>query len=106
MADFFLSVNQNIATLHTTSDDVQQTIVVDVHHSQPATDTRFAIGFVRNEIDCAVTVAVKLKPVHNRTGVPHRALRVMRPVGFAGDDIFQAVAIDVGQLHGMKFGEQ
>ena len=51
-------------------------VTVHVDNRNLTTDSRFAIGFVRNPVD-AVRAAHKFEPVNHRAGIPLRTLAMM-----------------------------
>src|SRR5438270_56543 len=59
-----------------------------------------------NELGLVVGTTNQLKPVKHRRGVRFNiAAGAMGPKTFAGDDVCEAVAIDVGEYHGMVLRE-
>ncbi len=90
--------------LHPAAGEIGQTVFIQIGDDHLPSDPRIVVGPVGNPVD-AILAADEAEPVDDCAGVPHRALRVVRPVGFAGDDVLEAVAIDIGQVHRMQFAE-
>ena len=89
---------------HSGGDNVRQAIAVHIADGHLPTESRVGVGALRDEIHAALS-AREFEPIHHRAGVPLRRLLVMRPVGFAGDDVLEPVAIDVVQAGRVQFAK-
>ena len=87
---------------HSPCDQVRSLISIDISDYDLPADSSAIVGQMRNPLDSLLSPP-QLKPIDNRTRVPFGALPMMRPVGFAGDNILDAIAVHVGQLHGVQF---
>lgn len=82
-------------------DDVGVAVLVDVFDDKLAADAGGGIDQVGLEVGL-VSVADELEPVeHGGIHGIDVAGGAMCPVAFAGDDVGESVAVDVGDLHGV-----
>src|SRR5688572_29141778 len=89
LRDLFAMMGENMSPLHPANNNVRKVVSVDVGVDYLTADTRFTVGLIRNPID-AIFAPRQLEPIDDRSGVPHRALSLVRPIRLAGDNVFQS----------------
>ena len=80
-------------------------VAVDVTDLDVGADAGVGVDEVGDEVDAAFAVALGLIPVEDAVAVFVGVVAVVGPVAFAGDDVFDAVAVDVGEVGGVGLGE-
>src|SRR6056297_3512501 len=92
-------------------DDVHFPIAIDVTRGDLRSDTGAIVDQVRNELGAAFSVSLQLEPVEDGRGVGLEILEgTVCPAALAGDEIHEAVSVDVGggesmglrKLHAMR----
>ena len=89
---------------HAADGDVEQSVLIEVIETNLSADTGFVGCFEGNPID-TVRSSNQFEPIDHGTSVPHWARLVVGVIGFAGDDVLEAIAIDIGQVDRVKFTE-
>ena len=88
------------------ADDVGAVVAVDVFDYKLSSYTGGVIDEVGFEVGGAVVVTHELEPIDHRRGIGAGILAgTVGPVAFAGDDVFQAVAVHVDEFDGVGLGE-
>jgi hypothetical protein len=86
-------------------DDVGQLVAIHIADLHIDADAAFGIDEVRDEIDAAFAIALRLIPIDDAVAALVGVVAVVRPVALAGDDVLDAVAVDVREVRGVRLGE-
>ena len=88
------------------NEHVDFAVLVDIAGGDLRADAAIFINEVCNEFSTALAVPLQLKPIQHGGRIRLLVLeRTVRPAAFSRHQILQAVAIDVGKLHGVQLGE-
>ena len=104
LVDFCDFVGEEVGAFHSAYQDVGEFVGVDVVDADLSADAGVGVGEVGDPFYAGLG-ALEGKPVDDCAGVPLGACLVVGPVGFAGDDVGEAVAVDVGEGDGVEFAE-
>src|ERR1700689_4067273 len=87
--------------------DVGQAVAIDIAHPYLFAHSRVVVDQMGYVLDGPVGMAHELEPVEQRRsiGLRVRAVAPLGPLPLARDDVLEAVAIHVGQVERMQFGE-
>jgi hypothetical protein len=87
-------------------DDIEQAVAVEVGHDELGADAALVIDLARGEGDLAVGAARRLEPVEPGGLVGAGLAPAVRPEPLPGDQVLQAVAIDVRSDQGVRLGDE
>ncbi len=86
-------------------DEIRPAVPIHIAGADLAADSRVVVNQMGHPVHLAA-VAHELEPVeHALLARPGGHRRTMRPVTIAGDDVLEAVAIHIEQLHRMQLGK-
>ena len=87
-------------------DDVRKAITIRVRRDDLRAHTRVVVDLIRDPVHGLVRAARELEPIHDRRRRRFLvATGTVCPEAFAGDDVFQAIAVDVHEIYRVKLRE-
>src|SRR5262245_1873611 len=90
-------------TLLIANDDVGILLVQNLSRDDLCADAGIVVDEMRNEVSLAFGGTDKLEPIENGGTIGIGiAVRAVGPEAFAGDDIFETVAVHINQVDGMQ----
>src|SRR5205814_1484718 len=81
-------------------DDVGQLIAVEIVDDELRANAGVVVDFVWREGRYAVSVFLGLEPIEHRRLVRTGLAAAVRPPALAGDEVLEAVAVDVHEMEG------
>ena len=87
-------------------DDIEQAVAVEVGDDELGADAALVVDLARGEGDLAVGAAAGLEPVEPGGLVGAGLALAVRPEPLAGDQVLEAVAVDIGGDQGVGLGDE